>query len=140
MFTSDDFPLGSSFYWVRECSFNTKRGRLQIVVFTKMQVDEISEKGDLIHYYFKPNGEGVGCVYEQKKYLQPSKSMIIPGYLFEAMKNFSENKTHELSPTQEITKILKSTGNFEVDQMIHRCRYSFKEVNDKINPRKKVTA
>lgn len=139
MFNSSDFPLGSYFYWVRECYFNTKKGRIKIVVFTKMTVDEISDQG-LIYYWYNPKGEPVGCVYEHEKYLKPSSSMIIPGYLFEAMKNIESSCMYSLSPTQEITKILKSTGNFAVDKMIHRCKYSFKEANEKINPKQKVAA
>lgn len=135
MFNIQDFPIGSYFYWVRECGFKTKKGRIKLVVFTKMQVHEINDKG--LIYYYNNKGTPIGCLYEHEKYLKLSTSMIIPGYLFEAMKNIESSGQFDLTATQEITKILKSTGNFSVDQMIFRCKYSFKEVNDKINPNKK---
>lgn len=129
LFTLEDFPVGSEMYWVRNCSFKEITPAVQIV-YTKVTISEVNDK--YVAYEVKTKtGQVNTVIHEDFAFFsagQHGKGACVPGYLYDALKG-KEVALTGLTDFQRLSVLLQTTGNYELDDMIRKVQYSFKELN-----------
>jgi hypothetical protein len=140
MFSLQDFPIGSYLYWIRRVSYN----QLDQVVYTRYQVTEYNENGDLLTDIYpenldtqlteagmqriKKNSGGFTIVHSKDKYLYPnSRDIIVPEMAFHMI--HAPELVPEGCPLTELQKIL-GLGLAEADELIKQATISFEKWNE----------
>lgn len=118
VFSLDDFPIGSYFYWVR-----TLNPQDSVAVYTKMKVDEHGEDGNIIVYHTTPKNNQVSMIFEKTKYEVLSNSFFIPEFLYNELHGLPNPPLNEKQKLQTIFL----TGHTHQDQIVKMATMSFVE-------------
>lgn len=138
MFSLQDFPVGSYFYWVRRLS-----PEHNVVVYSRFKITEHDKDGNLLSDAAPENlsingptqelidfkakhPEGFTIVHSRDKYLNyNSNSMIVPEVIFD-IHHFPDQVPK--TPLNELHKLF-GTGLGEVDKLVKEASISFEEWN-----------
>ncbi len=128
MFSKEDYLLGNYVYKVSLERFANINPNEKIPVYTRHKIKEIKENGDLV-IIIGISKKQIDATITKKQIENSSREegFFVPEFYYKAVRQSKFQEKKPLNEVQEISKVLKSTGNLELDALIRGIRYSSSE-------------